>query len=904
MEIRGMQQMLWHTMTVSEVATILKANPKGLAMSQIEQLRAHFGSNTLPEPRPKPVWKIFVDQFLNPLIYVLIGAAIISLVVGEHGDAIFIAAIVIINAALGTWQESKAQASAEALRGMVVPQARVRREGKVYMIPAADLVPGDVVLLEAGAKVPTDIRLFESLNLKAEEALLTGESLPVEKTTDTIPEQDGAAIGDRKNMVFAATTILLGSGQGYVASTGKHTEIGKIADALSGAIQEKPPLIRRMDEFSKKISIAVIVVCALLAAVGIYKGMEAFEIFLFVIAVGVSAIPEGLPIALTVALSVGTGRMARRQVIVRRLPAVEGLGSCTLIASDKTGTLTRDEQTLQKIGIPGISPFLISGNGYHGEGEVTQHGKSIDRHHPQIANLMEAALISNDGILRRNAGGWEHSGDAIDVAIRAVAYKLNAVPLDFIEDCQMVQKVPYDSERKYSGAFYRPPQEQQLYFSIKGAVEVVCQVLRDEQRAGAQAMADELSAEGFRVLAIAKGVANNTVLEQLDNLDLLGLVAFIDPVRDEVPDAIDTCHRAGITVKMVTGDHPLTALTIARQLHIARNSQDIITGPQLLEIEQKRPQELAKVIHDKNVFARVSPLQKQMIVEKSKEAGDFIAVTGDGANDAPALKSAHIGVAMGGGTDLTKDTASIIITDNNFVSIVAGVEEGRITYNNLRNIIYLLLSTGLAEILLVSVPLFIGMPLPLIAVQLLWLNLVTNGIQDVALAFERGHDKVMHRQPRSPNESIFDRRMLEQMGLAAFTMTALTFGLWYYLVEIKQEDMLIARSEVMMLFVLLQNFHLLNCRSERMSFFRIPLRTNPFLVIAILLAQGVHIAASYTPALAEILNITPVPAEDWLMLLVLASSILGVMELYKWISTKRHKTPAVMVLPTTTSPKN
>ena len=882
------QSNTWFTITAEQTASQLQTSPQGLTAEQVAQCRQQHGPNQLPEPQPKPIWRIFLEQFLNPLIYVLIGAAIISFAVGEVGDAGFIVAIVVLNAILGAWQEARAQSSAEALRSMVVPQARVRRGGKVLKIPALELVPGDVVLLEPGAKVPADIRLFESLTLKAEEALLTGESVPIEKTIHPIAEDQGASIGDRKNMVFAATTIVFGSGQGYVVATGRHTEIGKIANALSSSAQEKPPLIKRMDVFSKKISIAVLVICALLAGVGIYKGMEAFEIFLFVIAVGVSAIPEGLPIALTVGLSIGTSRMAKRNVIVRRLPAVEGLGSCTLIASDKTGTLTADEQTLQKILIPGLPAFEISGTGYHGEGQVMQQKQPITAQHPPMTQLMEAMLISNDGILRPLENGWEYSGDAMDVAMRAVAYKLGAKPADFLAATTLVEKVPYESERKYSGAFYNTTQQPgQLLFAIKGALEVVAKVLKPEQRTQAEELAKTLLAEGFRVLAIAKGPVARQDLNQVENLTLLGLLGFMDPVRPEVPAAIDTCNAAGIAVKMVTGDHPLTALTISKQLKIANDERDIITGPELLEVEEKTPEKLTEVVNQKKVFARVSPLQKQLIVQKSKEGGHFVAVTGDGANDAPALKSAHIGVAMGAGTDLTKDTASIIVSDNNFASIVSGVEQGRVTYSNLRNVIYLLLSTGLAEIILVSIPLFLGMPLPLVAVQLLWLNLVTNGIQDVALAFEKGHENLMNRPPRKPNESIFDRQMLEQMAVAAITMTALTFGLWYYHIEVLQTDMLIARSEVMMLFVLLQNFHLLNCRSERQSFFSIPVSTNPFLFVALLLAQGVHIAASYIPPVANALQIAPVPAKDWAMLLIMASSILVVMEVYKAIKRMR-----------------
>lgn len=874
----------WYNQSIEEIASGIAAVPNGLSATEAAERLGQYGPNTLPPPKAKSIWIIFLTQFLSPLIYVLIGAGILSAVAREVSDAIFIAAIIVINAVLGTWQEWQAENSAAALKSLVTIRAHIKREGKVMEVDAKDIVPGDVVLLESGVKVPADLRLAEARELSVEEALLTGESQAVTKTTAPLTDKD-LALGDQTNMAFTATTVVKGRGWGYAVATGTNTEIGRIAGSLSEGKAEKPPLIQRMDVFSRKISIAVLVVCVLLGFIGWYRGMPIMEIFFLMIAVGVSAIPEGLPVALTVALSIGTRRMAKRNVIVRRLPAVEGLGSCTMIASDKTGTLTMDQQSVKKIILPDEGSFTVTGEGYDGDGSIQDDKEQDIKELPaSLHAFVQTAVLSNEGILRKKQDGWEHTGDAMDVALLAMAYKAGKSPDDFKKDVEVVQVVPYESENKFSGVYYK--QHGELWFAMKGALEIIIKKLPEEEQKKAHEESEKMAADGYRVLAFARGKVTDTKLDALPVLQWAGLTGLIDPLRPEAIQAVKECKEAGVSVVMITGDHPATALFIAKELGLAENKEQVITGKALGALEQQDAQAIDRQLENKKVYARVAPLQKKRIVESMKNQGHFVAVTGDGANDAPALKAAHIGIAMGSGTDLAKETASIIVTDNNFASIAAGVEEGRFTYDNLRKIIYLLISTGVAEILLVAIPLMAGLPIPLLAVQLLWLNLVTNGIQEIALAFEKGDMAVMKKPPRKPGESIFDTLMLQEVFISAAVMTVIAFGTWYYLVEIQGMEAKHARTDVMMLMVLLQNFHVLNCRSETRSLFRIQFSNNKLIVVGVLLAQGVHILAAYIPGLNNTLQLEPVRLNEWLILLALACSIVVVMELFKLIKSR------------------
>lgn len=879
----------WYQLSITEVLSQTGSSEDGLLPEAIQALQERFGHNSIPQPQGKSIWTIFGSQFLSPLIYVLIAAALISLTAGETRDAIFITVIITINAILGTWQEYKAESSALALKKLVHIRARVRRNGMVMHIPADELVPGDLVLLESGTKVPADLRLIRAVGLVIQEALLTGESSPVEKQVEALP---AAALGpgDQTNMAFAATTVLKGRGLGLVVQIGQHTEIGKIAASLATTSPEKPPLISRMDEFARKFSWAVVIICFLLGIVGYLRGIPPGELFFFMVAVGVSAIPEGLPVALTVALAIGTNRMAKRNVIIRRLPAVEGLGSCTLIATDKTGTLTIDQPSVTTIFLPNGQELLVSGNGYSGDGAIWHGEKDISTsENDLLQNFLLTALVSNESTLRQVADGWEFSGDAVDIALRALAYKAREDPDIFLNDIEIIRLVPYESENRFSGVFYTLG--GRLYFSMKGAMEVVGKFLTDTGRQIGEAESENMALKGLRVIALASGPVEVADLNAIHCLNLDGLAGLIDPIRPEALPAIKVCQEAGIEVVMVTGDHPATALYIARQLGIASCLGEVITGKEITELEAGSPEKLAAVLAPKKVFARVSPLQKKAIIIAKKANGNFVAVTGDGANDAPALQVAHIGIAMGSGTDLTKDTSSIIITDNNFASIAAGVEEGRNTYNNLRKIIYLLVSTGLAEILLVAIPMIAGMPLPFLAVQLLWLNLVTNGIQDIALAFEKGNPAVMKALPRKPGEPIFDRLMNSQVLISAGLMTAITFGCWYWLLEIWHYEQKHARVIVMMLMVFLQNFHVLNCRSEHLSIFTRSLKHNWIIIIGISMAQAVHISAAYIPGLKDVLQLEPVRTREWFFLFPAALLILAGMECFKWLRKGNKKGP-------------
>ncbi|MGB4398804.1 MAG: HAD-IC family P-type ATPase [Daejeonella sp.] len=871
---------IFHQLSSEETLSQLNATSNGLTKEEVLKRQSEHGRNTIPQPKSKTLIRIFLSQFLNPLIYVLMAAALISLFTGDMRDAMFILAIIVFNSILGTYQEWRAENSAKALRDLVKVITRVKRDGHIYAIDSEELVPGDIVLLESGFKVPADLRLIDANNLWVEEALLTGESVAINKTVEPLKGGTELSIGDRLNMAFAATTVQKGRGTGIVTDTAKDTQIGQIADSLKMTEPEKPPLVKRMEGFSKKVSIIVLVVCLILGLIGFYKGTPLNEIFFLMVAVGVSAIPEGLPIGLTVALAIGTRRMARRNVIVRKLPAVEGLGSCTLIASDKTGTLTVDQQSIKKLYLPGNRQYQVSGQGYNGEGTITtEDGKGAELD-DTFQDFMMAGIMANEGILRKTNKGWEHSGDAVDVAFRALCYKSGKEPVFFNSQAEIVEIHPYESESKFSAVFYK--HHNKLKYALKGAMEVVIEKIPAALRSEITAVSEQMAAEGYRVMALAGGTVETADINNLPELKLLGLVGMIDPLRPEAQDAVKLCQQAGIEVFMVTGDHPATALALAKELGIAANQDEIITGAELQEMKGLAKGEFALRLKDKKVFARVAPLQKRDIIEAMKSLGHFVAVTGDGANDAPALKSAHIGIAMGAGTDLAKEASSIIIADNNFASIAAGVEEGRYTFDNLRKIIYLLISTGAAELIVIGLAIILSIPLPFLAVQLLWLNLVTNGIQDIALAFEKGDATAMTKPPRNPNESIFDKLMNTQIIVSAFFIAGILFTLWWHLIYNLNYNEGHARSVVMMLMVLMQNFHVLNCRSETKSLFKMPLKNNYVLLAGMLLAQGVHILATYSP-LGATLHLEPITLSEWLKLLPTAAIILLVMEIFKWL---------------------
>jgi magnesium-transporting ATPase (P-type) len=891
----------WHAMTEEAVCHELCISRDGLTHDEAEQRLVQYGINALPVKKPPALWEILLRQIRNPLIFILMAAAAASIAIGEGTDAIFILLVIVINSGLGAYQEYNAEKSAAGLQRLLKINARVKRSGVQTEIPAENLVIGDLVFLESGNKVPADLRLLEVNGLTADESFLTGESMAAVKKLGVLMES--LAVADRTNMAFAGATITSGRAMGVVAATGMATEVGKIAENITFAESTKPPLVQRMERFTRQISILILGISAILAGILWQQGLAPAEIFFFVVALAVSAIPEGLPVALTVALSIASTRMSKRNVIVRKLTAVESLGSCTVIASDKTGTLTVNQQTVKFIEFPGGERFMVSGEGYNGDGDV----RPVDSTSFSEAQRQQMALIASFGILANEAGlikdngAWKYHGDAMDVAFLALGYKMGLEPDKVRRDFSLAGTIPYESERKYSAAFYNKNGKKLI--AAKGAVEVILSFcdealdsgVRSRLNLGAvEARALLLAAEGYRVLGVAGGEFDRFEKKEvytdndLPRLVFYGLVAFIDPLRPEARDAVEKCRNAGIAVLMITGDHPATASTIALELGIAEPDEETVTGDRLTAAGSVDSPAFLKLAASTHVFARVTPMQKLQIVEALIQQGAFLAVTGDGVNDAPALRRAHIGVAMGSGTDVAKEISSMIVTDDNFSSIVAGVEEGRFAYDNVRKVIYLLISTGAAEVLLFVAAILAGLPLPLLAVQLLWLNLVTNGIQDISLAFEGGEAGAIRRKPRRPDEKIFNPLMIRQTLVSGCTMGLIAFSFWFYLINIQEMNQIHARNIVLLLMVFMQNVHVFNCRSETVSTFKTPLSRNWILILGVMLAQGIHIGAMHMPFMQKVLRIEPITVWEWAEVLILAVPLLIVMEIFKHIQARRH----------------
>ncbi|WP_319578016.1 HAD-IC family P-type ATPase [uncultured Methanospirillum sp.] len=883
----------WHNLPESDVLEKLQVTSTGLTNQEATTRTAEFGKNVLPEGRSISIISIFIAQFKNPLIYVLLVAALVSWFLHHITDTTFIGLVVLINAIIGTVQEWKAEQSAKALQKLFQITATVYRDGREVRIPAEEIVPGDRVTLDSGSRVPADIRLTKVIDCTIDESILTGESVPVSKTTKILPEE--TPVSDQVNMAFAGTTVVRGIAYGYVTSTGLCTEVGKIATAVAGSETNKPPLIVRMEKFSRHIALMVLVFSFILGFIAIMQGMQIFDVFFFVVALAVSAIPEGLPVALTVVLSIATHRMSQRNVIIRKMTAVESLGSCTLIASDKTGTLTMNEQTAHVLTLPGGEDLAITGTGYTGEGRITtSDGNDLsEKVRDQVQQICLVATLCSEARLSQINGTWEYTGDPIDVAFLALARKAGLDTTDIIQSVDRPLFVPFEAERRYSAAgfFYADGYR----FGVKGAAEAVlpsCITMRTKDEdlpvdhISLKNSIEDLAEEGYRVLAVAEAQNREIPYELMPNvlppLVLLGLVGFIDPIRIDAQEAVKECQKAGVVVVMVTGDHPITALSISKRLNIATDSSQVLTGADIDDIGSFEVPEFYERVKGSRVFARVTPLQKHAIVDALIKVGNYVAVTGDGVNDAPALRRAHIGVAMGSGSDIAKDNAAMIITDDRFSSIVAGIEEGRYAYDNIRKVTYLLVSTGAAEVILFTLALISHLPIPFLAVQLLWLNLVTNGIQHIGLAFEPGEPGAMTRPPRPPDQGIFNRLMIGEVLVSSIIMGLIGFFSWRYLID-QGYDESTARNLALLLFVLLENVHVFNCRSEFVSVFKMPLKRNLFLVFSVIGAQFIHQIAMHTPILQQVLGLQPVGLSDWIMLLAFACLVILGMELFKVI---------------------
>ena len=873
----------WHCLSPAEVAVRLDSGDEGLSSTEAERRLASYGTNALPLPRLPGFPRLFLRQFISPLIYVLLAAMLVSVVVGKLADATFIGLILLLNALIGALQEYHAHRSAQALRQLMVSHARVVRDGEVCELATEELVPGDLVSLTSGDRVPADLRLLESTALEVGESVLTGESLPVFKDATALCDAD-APVAERVNQCFAGSLVATGRGRGLVIATGLHTEMGKLSLSLESAEAAKPPLFQRIERFSKKLTLALLATVALLAAIELARDTPPLVIFMTVVALAVSAIPEGLPMALTVVLSIGTRRMVKRHVIVRKLVAVESLGSCTVIAADKTGTLTENQLTAREVSLCDGETFPIDGGSLPASNDPPANDSAV------MARIARVAALCNEAELHPLENGeWHSSGDAVDQALLVMAHKCGFTRHQLLAEHPLLHQIHYEPELGFAATLHSDGADRLV--CVKGALEKLLPMC-DRMTAAdgdttldgqqVQAQMQRLAERGARVLALAEGSGGDTgnfAPEQLRGLCLLGLVAMFDPLRPEASQAVAECRGAGIKVCMVTGDHPHTATSIARELKLADEGESAVTGMELAQAESAGELAVDALTAGARVYARVSPEQKLTIVQSLQRQGEFVAVTGDGVNDAPALNAAHVGVAMGRrGTEVAKESADLLLTDDNFASVVAGVEEGRIAYQNIRKVIFFLISTGAAEVVLFVLTTAFGLPLPLTPVQLLWLNLVTSSVQGVGLALEPGEGDEMDRPPRPPRESLFNPLMLRRVIVSGLVMGGLAFGCFHWLLQ-HGWQVEAARNSVLLLMVLFENVQVFNSRSETHSIFQHPLFSNPVLLLGTLAAQGIHILTLYSPLMQGVLGVAPVSAGLWVALLAVALLQLLAMEL-------------------------
>jgi magnesium-transporting ATPase (P-type) len=889
---------LAHAQTSDEVLAELKVRRDGLSAAEAAQRLARHGRNELPEPPPVGVLQVVLRQFASPLIYILLVAAVVSSAIGDLKDAGFIVLVLVLNATIGAIQEFRAERSARGLRSQMTARAHVLRDESECEIDTAEVVPGDVVVIESGAKVPADLRLISG-SVEVDESLLTGESVPVLKRADAVVAAD-ATLGDRATMAFAGTLVTRGRSYGVTVTTGLSTQLGHIASSLASADSAKPPLLERIERFTRKIAVAALAAIVLLGGLMLLRGESVHSVFLGAVALAVSVIPEGLPVALTVALAIAARRMSKRKVIVRRLAAVEALGSCTFIASDKTGTLTMNELTVKRLLLPGSGPWEVTGEGATPNGTVLvpPEDQQVEQRLLRLERLATTVALCNDATLAQKNGSWISHGDSVDVAMLVLAEKLGISRSMAETQTPRVAAVPFEAARQYAATVNESADG--LRVAVKGAQERVLAMCSHMATARGDlpldhdavvAQANELAAAGYRVIAVAAGagcvLADGEVdPESLRDLVLLGFVGMLDPLRPEASAAIQACRDAGIEVAMVTGDHPVTALAIASELGLATTHDHVLTGPALKEAAAAGQEAFDERIAGVRVFARVEPQQKLEIVQALIRRGHFVAVTGDGANDAPAMRAANLGVAMGQrGTDVAKDTGELILTDDNFASIVAGVEEGRVAYSNVRKVIFLLVSSGAAELVLFTLSIVSGLPLPLLPAQILWLNLVTNGIQDVALAFEPAEGGELSHRPRSPREPIFNWLMLRRTALSAAVMGGIAFAAFYWMME-QGWELDSARNTLLLLLVLFENVQAGNARSEERSLLRLSPLRNPLLLVGVIVAQLLHIASMYTPGLRDVLDVMPVSFDVWIALFGLALLLFAAMEVDKLLSAR------------------
>jgi calcium-translocating P-type ATPase len=840
---------------------MLDITSHGLSKEELEANIQKYGLNKLPKKATKTLFQIYIEQHKNPIIYILLFASVTAFFIHEYSDAFFILGVLVLNSIIGTTQEYKAEVKAQSLEESFKTTVTVIRDSKPILISSEELTVGDFVLLESGTKVPADIVLDTTQELLVDESLLTGESIEVKKDANSA----------KHNEVFAGTIVTKGRGSGVVKEIGLQSQIGKIATLLAESSKGKAPLEIRIKKLSLTIAKAILIVVCLLFVIGYFRDIEFYELLFFSIALMVSAIPEGLPVAITIALSSASYAMSKRGVIIRKLSAIEALGSCTLIASDKTGTLTKNELSVDR-----FVPFKKEINNLDDSSHIVKIG----------------SLLCNEMTYETSENGLKFIGDQVDIALAKHVLSPDETFLLTAQEYKKVDDIPYESINRYSAVMVHKDNEQ--YEFIKGSPETIlefCNITQEDKNEILQEVYN-FANDGFRNIAIAykKEPIENAPSQNitLNNFKYLGFMAIIDPIREESYEAVKKAQEAGIEVVMITGDHPNTAFYIARLLGICQSLDEVMDCDAISLWKQNGSN--PEALKDIKVYARVNPEQKKDIVCALQDLGHFVAVTGDGVNDAPALKHSNIGIAMGkGGTDIAKSTGDIILTDDNFKSIINGLEEGRRAYDNIRKVIYLLISTGFAEIVLIVLVFITNLPLPLLPVQILWLNLATNGLEDVLLALEKSEKDILKRKPRKPSERIFNPIMIKRVITGGMYMALTAFIIFYFLLQNGYSEYS-ARNITLLLMVLFENVHVFNARTEMNYLYKMEYKSSALLILWVIFTQVAHIGCMHFPFTQNLLSLEPVSISMWFMLLTVAIGLVVVMEIEKFIRKRGVRT--------------
>ncbi|WP_421864286.1 cation-transporting P-type ATPase [Motiliproteus sp.] len=898
----------WHALTESEAEQLLDSQAdQGLSADESVRRLNQVGPNTLTQKQDQNPFLLFLQQFNQPLVYILLGASLITALLQEWVDSGVIFGVVLVNAVIGFLQESKAMKAIRALSQAMVSEATVIRDGLKQRISSTELVPGDIVVMQSGDKVPADIRLLRSRELQIDESALTGESVPVEKQLGAVAED--CVLADRRNMAYGSTLVTYGTATGVVVATGDHSEIGRINELIATAEILATPLTRRISQFSHLLLRVILALAAFTFLVGILRGESWIDMFMAAVALAVGAIPEGLPAALTITLAIGVGKMAKRHAIIRKLPAVETLGSTTIICSDKTGTLTQNQMTVQEIHAAGLK-LSVSGVGYAPEGSFRLDDEDyLPQSHPALLECLKAGLLCNDSQLVEADEGWRIEGDPTEGALITSAYKAGLTSDGLQQALPRIDTIPFESQHQYMATLHQQTDGKRRVY-LKGSAEsLISRCINalgetgettELDKTGCHRDVETMAANGMRVLAfafieLAESQDRINHGDLAEGLTFIGLQGMIDPPRPEAVEAVGACQSAGISVKMITGDHAVTAAAIAQEIGLEGKRLEsgrlaAVTGHELAEMSDEQ---VEHVVGHVAVFARVAPEQKLRLVEAMQRRGDVVAMTGDGVNDAPALRRADIGVAMGiTGTEVSKEAADMVLTNDNFASIRAAVEEGRGVYDNLIKFITWTLPTNLGEGLVILTAIFAGLSLPILPVQILWINMSTAVFLGLMLAFEPKEPGIMQRPPRHPQSNILSSSLIMRILLVGFLLLVGAYGLFEW--ELAQgESELVARTVTVNVFVFGELFYLFNCRSLRYSVFKLGFFSNPLLLVGVSGMILLQLFYTYSPMMNAAFGSAPIGAAEWLNILSVSFGIYALIGLEKWWLRRKYATPDI-----------